>query len=39
MELSRENVIHYEKPYITANEEIMERINKLEIPHTVTPPA
>jgi len=38
MELSKGKVIKYEKPYITANEEIFERISSLNLQHTITPP-
>jgi len=38
MELSKGKVVIYQKPYVTANEEIFERINELNIQHSVTPP-
>jgi len=38
MELSRGNVIHYLEPYVTANEQILENINAIEIPQNVSPP-
>ena len=38
MELSRGNVIHYLEPYVTANEQILENINKIGIPQNVSPP-
>jgi hypothetical protein len=38
MELNRGNVIHYSEPYVTANEEILQKINDKEITPTVTPP-
>ena len=38
MELSRGNVIHYLEPYVTANEQILENINKIEVPQNVSPP-
>ena len=38
MELSKGRVIRYEKPYITANEEIFDRINSMNIEPSIAPP-
>lgn len=38
MELSRGNVLYYNEPYVTANEVILEKINKIELSRNVSPP-